>query len=203
VDRRIAVELKARVNMAISRYDGRTIFLHWATVMLIIAAWVSGQTIDGFPKGPLKIDARSVHFALGILVAAVTACRLLWRGTKGTTFHGDPPLMAWPARAVKIALYGLIVAAVGLGLYNLFLRGDSIFNLVSAPRIGAMTAPARHAAVNAVTRLHGLCVNLILGLAGLHALAALFHRFVLKDQVFQRMWPSGHETGREGRGPLT
>ena len=173
--------------MASSRYDGRTVFLHWATAALIFIAWASGQTIDWFPKGPIKIDARSAHFALGILIATATAYRIYWRSTKGKRFH-DTSFTSVPARAVKAALYVLILAAVGLGLYNLFLRGDSIFNLFSAPKIGALPAPARHAAVNDVTRLHVLCANLILGAAGIHALAALFHRFVLKDRVFQRMW---------------
>ena len=176
--------------MANTRYDDRTVFLHWATALLILVAWASGQTIDWFPKGPIKIDARSVHFVLGMTIAALTAYRLIWRSTGGTRFHGDSPLQSLPALAVKIALYLLILATVGLGLYNLFLRGDSIFNLVSAPKIGVMTAAARHTTVNAVTSLHVLCVNLILSLAGMHALAALVHRFVLKDQVFQRMWPS-------------
>lgn len=177
--------------MTASRYDGRTLFLHWVTAVLIVVAWASGQTIDWFPKGPVKIDARSAHFVLGILIAAATAYRIWWRSRKGKRFHDHAWFTSLLARTVKISLYGLILAAVGLGLYNLFLRGDSIFNLMSAPKIGVMTASARHAAVNDITRLHVLCANLILGVAGVHALAALFHRFVLKDQVFQRMWPFG------------
>ncbi len=172
-----------------ARYDPTTLFLHWATAVLVGVTWISGQTIDWFPKGPVKIDARSAHFTLGILIAAITGYRIYWRSLKGKHFDADAGLSALLAKVVKLGLYVLILMTVALGLYNLFLRGDVIFNLFAAPKIGTLTVQARHAVVDEVTGIHVLCANLILGLAGLHACAALFHRYILKDRVFQRMWP--------------
>ena len=178
--------------MPMSLYDRRTIFLHWVTAALVIITWASGQTIDWFPKGPIKIDARSVHFVLGTSILVITAYRIYWRSLKGEKFHDGGPVLSLLARLVKLSLYVAILTTVSLGIYNLLLRGDSIFNLVSAPKIGDLTALARHQASNTVTDIHVLCANIILGLAGLHAAAALLHRFVLKDRVFQRMWPSAN-----------
>ncbi len=38
----------------IARYDLTTIWLHWATVALIIVLWVIGQTADWAPRGPFR-----------------------------------------------------------------------------------------------------------------------------------------------------
>jgi len=176
--------------MAVPKYDQRTILLHWATAVLVLAVWASGQTIDWFPRGAIRIDARSAHFMLGALVAILTAYRIFWRRFHGRKFLATGGASAWMARAVKVSLYLLILATVCLGIYNLLVRGDCIFNLVSAPKIGPMTIATRRTTIVTVTNIHILCANLILVLAGGHAVAALFHRFVLKDHVFQRMWPS-------------
>ena len=38
-------------------------------------------------------------------------------------------------------------------------------------------------------QIHALSAWMLLGLIGLHILAALFHRFVLRDEVLQSMLP--------------
>jgi len=38
--------------------------------------------------------------------------------------------------------------------------------------------------------IHQIGALVLLSLIGVHALAALFHRFILKDNVLQRMLPS-------------
>ena len=54
---------------------------------------------------------------------------------------------------------------------------------MSLPQIGdrAMRKP--------ITHWHGLAANLLLGLVGLHAAAALFHHYILRDGVLGRMLP--------------
>jgi cytochrome b561 len=44
--------------------------------------------------------------------------------------------------------------------------------------------------------IHGYLAYALFALAGLHALAALWHRFVLHDGVLARMWPTRRESGR-------
>ncbi|MGH8202890.1 MAG: cytochrome b/b6 domain-containing protein, partial [Steroidobacteraceae bacterium] len=52
-------------------YDRLSIVLHWLTAGLVVVLWTLGQTIDFFPKGAPKIDARSVHITLGATLALV------------------------------------------------------------------------------------------------------------------------------------
>jgi cytochrome b561 len=42
-----------------------------------------------------------------------------------------------------------------------------------------------------IIEIHTMLGNAILWVAGVHAAAALFHRFYLRDEVFQSMAPGG------------
>jgi cytochrome b561 len=166
------------------RYDSTTIALHWATALLVILLWSSGQLSDLVPKGPLRTDAWSIHFTLGFALAAVLIWRLVWRVSGGERLApADSGLLQILAKAAHYGLYLLLVATIALGLVNAFVRGVSLFDLASLPQIGdrALKEP--------ITDWHGLAANLLLGLALIHAAAALAHHYILKDAVLLRMAP--------------
>jgi len=62
-------------------------------------------------------------------------------------------------------------------------RGDSIFSLFSIPKL----LPDSPSLKQAVGNLHKYAANALVILALLHALAALFHHYVLRDTVLRRM----------------
>ncbi len=174
----------------IERYDRRTIVAHWLVAGLVVAQWASGHTIDWFAKGVPRIDARSVHIVLGTLLAAALIYRVWWRVGRGRHFAVEArSIDGYAAVAMHAALYATLVTVVGLGVWNEALRGDSLFNLVSLPKLGAYAKEARHLLSNRVTTWHSLAANLILILAGLHATAALAHHYLLRDGTLQRMLP--------------
>ncbi|MDB6085758.1 MAG: cytochrome, partial [Gammaproteobacteria bacterium] len=51
--------------------------------------------------------------------------------------------------------------------------------------------------------IHGYLAYAIFTIAGLHALAALYHRFVLHDGVLARMWPFGRSPSPQAGIPQT
>ena len=53
------------VSLAATRYDTTTIVFHWATAILVATQWLGAQIIDWFPKGTLRVDARSMHIVCG------------------------------------------------------------------------------------------------------------------------------------------
>ena len=170
------------------RYDRTTIALHWAIALMVIAQWLGAHTIDWFPKGPYRVDARSLHIVCGVLLTAALAWRIVWRSGHGTRFARDRgSVFAGAAKLVHFALYALLLAVLGLGLFNTWLRGDSLFGLIAIPKFGAYDPAARHALVEQVVGLHETASNLLLILAGGHAIAGLVHHFVLKDAVLVRM----------------
>jgi cytochrome b561 len=74
-----------------------------------------------------------------------------------------------------------------LGWANASSRGWTVkfLGLVSYPDL----TPAGSAFGQTAGDLHGVLAWVLFGLICVHVAAALFHRFVLRDQVLQRMMP--------------
>lgn len=174
----------------LERYDPVTIALHWAVAAAVLLQWVGGQTIDDFPRGPLRVDARSTHLVVGVLLAVLLLVRLGWRTTRGTRLPAaSQGWLGALARAVHGLLYLTLATLLGLGLISEGLRGDSLFGLVKLPAFGPFEGEQRHAIAEQFIGYHNLAATVLLCLAGLHAGAALIHHFLLKDNVLRRMAP--------------
>ena len=168
------------------RHDSMTIGLHWITAFLVAGLWVIGQTVDVFPNGPLRIDYRSVHIVFGAALALVVLLRLAWRLTRQQTLPPlDEGLLLIVARATHWALYALLVITLGLGVAYAWARGDNIFNVLQIPQL----VPGDHALIHQIGGWHALAANATLIVAGLHAAAALFHHYVMRDATLRRMLP--------------
>lgn len=176
------------VTTTARRYDPLTMFFHWATALLVVTQWLGAQVIDWFPRGPLRVDARSVHITFGVLLAALLVGRVVWRLTGGRRLPlADKGALNVVAKGTHWGLYALLGAMVLAGLFLTWTRGDSIFNLFSIPAYD----PGNKALPDQVQEVHGTIGLLILGLAGVHAGAALVHRYLWHDGVFARMLPRG------------
>jgi cytochrome b561 len=171
-----------------THYDTTTIVLHWLTALLVAVQWLGAQTIDWFPSGAARVDARSVHITLGVSLAVVLAIRFAWRLTGALRLPpADTGALQVLAKAVHFALYGLLVAMVIVGVALAWTRGDSLFNLVRIPAFD----PGNKLLAEQVGEVHAAIGWFIVAVAGAHAAAALFHRYVLKDAVLGRMLTRG------------
>jgi Acyl transferase domain/Prokaryotic cytochrome b561 len=103
----------------------------------------------------------------------------------GTTVHRAVAQDVRGGRLTHWILYGLMIVTVTLGVSNAWARGDSIFNLFKIPQL----VPGDHALVQLIGDWHALGANAIMIVAGLHAAAALFHHYVLRDATLRRMRP--------------
>ena len=168
-------------------YDGKTIALHWLTVLLVVGQWLGAHAIDWFPRGVLRTDMRSLHIVFGSFLAVLIVARLAWRWTRGRALLSpDHGALKLAAAIVHALLYLLVVATVGLGLLNAWVRGDSLFGLVNLPKL-AMGGKALN---DQVEHLHALAANAILVVAALHATAALWHQYWRRDGLLRRMIPA-------------
>lgn len=169
-----------------ARYDGLSILLHWITATLVVALWVLGQTIDWFPKGAPKIDARSTHFLLGVTLGVVLLARIAWRASAGRSLPlADQGWLGVMAKTVHYGLYLLVAATVVLGIFNAWQRGDVVFNVFTIPKLIPGDLGLKHT----LEELHGDFADVVLIVAGLHAAAALVHHYLLRDSVLRRMLP--------------
>ena len=169
-------------------YDRTTVALHWVTAASVAVLWIIGQTADWIPDGPVNTCYWSVHVVLGFVLAAVLLWRILWRASGGRRLPAaDSGALHVFAKATHYLLYALLLVVVVLGVVNAFVRGYNLFDLVSLPQLGD------RAMRRSISHWHGLAANILLGLAGFHAAAALVHHYVWGDAVLRRMLPAEAE----------
>ena len=166
------------------RYDRRTIGLHWLTAALVVLLWCIAKVIDDFSRGPPRVAARSVHIVLGAILVVVMVARILWRLRSGRRLPpSNTGIIGELEKWAHLLLYAGLGAVLLLGLSNAWIRGDSLFGLVKihAPE-GAL-----HALKPTVETAHRYAAHGLMVLAALHAVAALYHHFVIRDGVLGRM----------------
>lgn len=159
------------------------IVLHWATVGLVTASWLTAQIIDLFPRahrGPIT----SIHMFLGAVTGVVILTRLLLREWGTRRPEAEPGFANWVARMVHVLLYTLVIAAVLLGIVNAWARGTSVFGFFTFTAF-TTDRDLRHF----IGELHESATDGILILAAGHAMMALLHHFLMGDDVLRRMLP--------------
>ena len=170
----------------VDTYDSPTITLHWVSAALVLALWVLGQCVDFFPKGTPRVTARSLHILLGVSLGVVLIARLVWRFEGGVKLPvADPGFVGRLAACVHWFLYALLAASVVAGVAYVWIRGDTFFNWFTVPAFD----PGNKALRDNAGELHEFLANLLLIVAGLHAVAAVWHHRVMRDGVLRRMWP--------------
>jgi cytochrome b561 len=170
-------------------YDNVAIALHWATALLVVLNFVLAQTWDWFSKPTTEL-MEDTHMSFGVLLTGVIVVRIVWRLIPGHQLSALT--VGWVRRASKVvhySLYLLLVAEAGLGFAFRWGAGRPMefFGLGIPPLIGEMDRPMRHQ----LRELHEWIGWAIISIALVHALAALYHHYVLKDRVLRRMLPAG------------
>ena len=92
------------------------------------------------------------------------------------------------AKVVRVALYLLLLAVPLTAITGACLEGHPI-TLLAGIEIPPLLAPS-HDTGATIASVHTWAGDAILWVAGLHALAGLYHHFVLKDDVLASMLPT-------------
>lgn len=171
-----------------TNYDRVAIALHWATAFLVIANFTLAQTWDWFAK-PVKGLMEDTHMSFGVLLAAAVIARLVWRWLPGHQLSSlEAGWVRLVSKATHYLLYGLLVIEAGLGFAFRWGAGRPMefFGLGIPPLTGAIDKALRHD----LREIHEKIGWAIIILALIHALAALYHHYALKDRVLERMLPA-------------
>ena len=172
------------------RYTKTAILLHWLIALLIIASFALGVTMTDIPGiTPSKLKYFSWHKWLGVTVLGLACVRLLWRLT-----HLPPPypprMSDWlksAATALHMLLYVLLFAVPVSGYFYSLAAGVPVVYLGLIP-LPVLMGPDP-ALKPLLKTFHYFLNMLLLGSVGLHALAALKHQFIERDDVLKRMLP--------------
>ena len=166
------------------RYGSVATTIHWVSALLILILLGSGMRADGTDDVIAKSIILRVHVSLGIAVLVLTLARIVWWLVADT----KPAALQMPrwqdrlSRAVHVLFYVVIagMAASGIGMLILSGAGPIIFfgPAESLPDFWDY-APRTP---------HGIGAKLLFGLFVVHAGAALYHQFIVKDDLLRRMW---------------
>jgi cytochrome b561 len=174
-----------------ARYAAGAIALHWAMAVLIVVVGVLGLLHDSWPKQTQAFWI-NVHALIGLLVFGLLITRIGWRRR-----HRPPQLpvdCGELSRRLSPPVHGLMYVLMFvipiLGIVTFIWHGRVLdFGLF---RID-FGVPKNRAVFQPTELIHGYLAYALLGLATLHALAALWHQYVRRDGVLLRMWPRARE----------
>lgn len=169
------------------RFGVITQALHWGMFGLFIALYVSAEIMQDLPKGEEKWALYGLHKSLGVTALFLVFLRLSWRGLNPLP-EGDGNNPAWQrklAAAVHLLLYAVMLVMPLSGYVMSMSHGFGIewFGLWELPDlVGKDEVLAEQA-----KRLHIYSSYGLYALVGVHAGAALWHQFILRDGVMSRM----------------
>ena len=171
------------------RYSGAAKTLHWLIVALLIAQFIFAWTMPHIGRDTPVTTLISLHFTFGVIILAVVVVRLAVRALHGEPVPEDglPPWQTASARVTHWLLYALLFVIPLLGWLNASWRGMPIVMFGhELPALLAKRAPGW----GWTGDTHVFIANwVLLGLVGLHVLAALYHYLIRRDGVLQRMLP--------------
>jgi len=172
-----------------ARYGSLSIAMHWLMFLLLVAVYACIELREIYPKGSDPREAlKAWHFTLGLTVFALIWVRLALRLLQETpVIEPTPP--AWQnilAKLVHLALYALMLGMPVVGWLVLSGEGKPIpLYGIDLPALMA----ENESLAETLEEAHKLAGNTGYFLIGLHAVAALFHHYALRDNTLTRMLP--------------
>lgn len=176
-------------NTTQARYTSLSIALHWFTVLLMVAIYVAIELHESLPRGhALRRPMEDWHIYLGVILLPIVIFRAV------VILRSDIPAIVpappvWQHRitlAMKAYLYVLMIGNPILGWMMENAEGHvvTLFGLGLPSLVGESEALA-----DVVSEAHE-----VLGVSGyffigLHAVAALYHHYLVKDNTLVRMLP--------------
>lgn len=167
-------------------YGWISIVLHWLSAMTVISLFAVGfWMVDLNYYSEWYKTAPHYHKSVGLILAVVTLSRIIWKLS-----HPKPKAMG-SALEKKMATtaHGLLY----LLMFSLFIsgylissadgRGIDVFNWLTLPSLGELFADQEDLS----GLIHEWLAYSLIGLASIHALAAVKHHVVDKDNTLKRM----------------
>ncbi|MFZ2163054.1 MAG: cytochrome b [Sideroxyarcus sp.] len=175
-------------NSAI-RYGSLSISLHWLMLLLFIAVYATINLRELYPKGSDPREAlKTWHFMLGMLTFVFVWLRLAGRFSGPTPLikPAIPRLQEISAKLLHLALYVLMIGMPLTGWLLLSAAGKPIpfFGL----QLPALIAENKDLA-SQIKEVHEVMGTMGYFLIGLHAVAALYHHYIKRDNTLTLMLP--------------
>lgn len=173
--------------MATQAYNNVAKLLHWLIAVLLAVQFAVAWTMPDIHRDTKPVDLIAWHLSIGVVILLVMLIRLGWRSVSAVP---PPPADLAPplrllSRVTHAMLYGIVIILPLLGWINASSRGWAVmlFGLIPLP----VLAPSGSSWGHEMGDIHQLVAWILLGVAGLHVLGALYHQFILRDRLLSRM----------------
>lgn len=161
--------------------------LHWLSALMVLVLFFLGLWMTTLTYySPWYQTAPSIHISIGFTLVCIMLFRLVYRLL---TPQPDPiPAPALQSLATTIIHYGFYLA-----IFCMFISGYLIDTLEGQSLVlfGYFELPAVYTGSESLDdlmgKVHLYLAYTIIGMAVLHALAALKHHFIDKDETLKRM----------------
>lgn len=169
-------------------YGSGAIAFHWVMAVLIVVVGALGLLHDSWPKATQSFWI-NIHALIGLLVWLLVIARFWWRSRHPPP--ALPPEVGGLARslsgAVHRLLYVLIFVIPIIGMVTFIWHGRALDFGLFQLNFGIRS---NRAIFHPTEDIHGYLAYGLFALAGMHALAAVWHHFIRGDGVLRRMWPT-------------
>lgn len=163
---------------------------HWLIFLLLAAQYAIGSIMPHIGRKTLDEGWVHWHLVVGAAILLVIVARFAWRLLNPVTLPDAlEPWELWLSRLTHYALYILVFVMTVLGWAAANARGWDVklLGLVSLPALAPKGSAWGHEAGD----IHNVLVYVLLGFIALHVAGALYHYFVKRDRVLQRMLMAG------------
>jgi cytochrome b561 len=155
-------------------YTVTQISLHWLIAALVLFQLLFGESMEAAVDAAEEGEAVSgsdlwlsgAHYWVGISILCLVALRLALRLTSKTPNVRPTTLMDWAATTLHWLFYALLFLVPVSGLLALYVNDE-------------------------IGDIHKLAKPVFIVLIAMHAAAALYHQFVVKDGALRRMLVPG------------
>ncbi len=172
------------------KFGSLTKIFHWSIFFLYIVQFYLVYRREYFPKdSPEKLQYILLHESIGafLLIFALFMITLRYVGNRPPMPTTMPRIHQLSAKAVHFLLYFVMLFQPISGILMSQYAGYpvEVFSLFKIPDL----VQKNEALGNVMHSLHEWSSFAIIGLVSAHILAALYHHFVVKDEVLKRMLP--------------
>jgi cytochrome b561 len=170
-------------------YWGRfSIALHWLTFLMVVGLAIVGLTMGDLPTGKLKLQVFALHKSFGLTVLALTVLRIAWRLAEKRPSLMPGPL--WQRTIAVLTHYGLYVLLMLVPFSGWWYNSTAgfplkWFGLFKLPPLGEFDRALKQQAKDT----HEFLFWVLAAVIALHAAAALWHHYRVRDRTLARMLP--------------
>ena len=184
----MSTNVSAAVQSKPKRYSPVLVSLHWIIAILIFSTFLLAVDSEGGAAATIAgIPTIGIHMLLGITILVLLIIRLIvrwrtehpdWASTGNRFLDKVGEITHW---ALYVFVFGMTITGISLAARgNRFAR---TFGLASAAPSGQFRPRGF-----SIGMFHGLIWFFLSLLILLHVGAALYHQFILKDNLLGRMW---------------